>query len=171
MHLQPFSVCNTKSSFQIHLCDCSGEIKVGATRRFLLFGSPSEDAGVSVDRSEISPSLFNGIPLCAVDVGVSGGVPKGGTAPPDEIDGFRFIPGYIEDDDVMIEVGRTNVDVGEGADKAAGGTCEIFGVVEAKLDNVATEEEELDLVGLEARPPVEGVGKEGLEVVEGDGRE
>jgi len=84
---------------------------------------------------------------------------------------LRFNAGYVDDDDVMIEVGRTNVDVGEGADKAAGGTCEILGVVEAKLDNVATEEAEFDLVGLEARPPVEGVGKEGLEDVEGDGLE
>src|SRR5271154_2025696 len=85
--LQLFPVCNIKSSFQIHFCDCAGEIKVGATRRFLFFGSPSEDTGSSADGSEISPSLFNGIPLCAVDVGVSGGVPKGGADPVDEIDG------------------------------------------------------------------------------------
>lgn len=39
------------------------------------------------------------------------------------------------------------------------------------MDNVATEEEEFDLVGLDARPPDEGVGKDGFEVVEGDGRE
>jgi hypothetical protein len=43
-----------------------------------------------------------------------------------------------------------NRDVGEGADNATGGTCEIFGV-DTKLDNVATEDEEFDLVGLGAR--------------------
>ena len=69
----------------------------------------------------------------------------------------------------MTTVGWTNGDVGEGADRAAGGTCEILGVVEAKPDNVATEEEEFDRVGLVAR--AEGVGKDGFEVVEGDGRE
>jgi hypothetical protein len=41
--------------------------------------------------------------------------------------------------------------------------------VEANPANVATEEEEFDLVGLVAR--ADGVGKEGFEGVEGDGRE
>jgi hypothetical protein len=66
-------------------------------------------------------------------------------------------------------VGCTKVDVGEGADRAAGGTCEILGVVEAKPDNVAMEEVEFDRVGLVAR--AEGIGKDGFKVVDGDGRE
>jgi hypothetical protein len=57
---------------------------------------------------------------------------------------------------------------GDGADNAAGGTCDILGV-EAKLDNVATDEEEFDLVGLGAR--TEWVGNEGFDVVDGDGLE
>lgn len=66
-------------------------------------------------------------------------------------------------------VGCTKVDVGEGADRAAGGMVEILGVVEAKPDSVATDDEELDLVGLVAR--AEGVGNTGFEVVEGEGLE
>ena len=61
-----------------------------------------------------------------------------------------------------------NVEVGEGADNAAGGTVEIFGV-EAKPAIVATEDDEFDRTGLLARAP--GVGKDGLEVVDGEGRE
>jgi hypothetical protein len=61
------------------------------------------------------------------------------------------------------------VEVGDGTVRAAGGIVGIFVVVEANPDNVTTEEEEFDLVGLVAR--AEGVGKEGLEVVEGDGLE
>jgi hypothetical protein len=101
-----------------------------------------------------------------VVVGVSGGVPRGAADPVDEIDKFRCIPGC---DDEATTVGWTNVDVGEEADKAATGSCEILGVVEAKPDNVAIEEEEFDRVGLVARAA--GVGKDGVEVVEGDGRE
>ena len=89
---------------------------------------------------DFSPSLFN-----VVVVGVSGGVPRGAADPVDEIDGFRFIPGC---DDKVTTVGWTNVDVGEEADRAATGSCEILGVVEAKPDNVAIEEEEFDRVGL-----------------------
>ncbi len=40
---------------------------------------------------------------------------------------------------------------------------------DAKPDSVATEDEELDRVGLEAR--ADGVGNEGLDRVDGDGRE
>jgi hypothetical protein len=61
-----------------------------------------------------------------------------------------------------------NRGVGDGADNAAGGTCEILGVG-AKLDNVATDDEEFDLVGLGAR--TEWGGKDGFDVVEGDGLE
>lgn len=61
------------------------------------------------------------------------------------------------------------MDVGEEADKVGGGTVVIFGVVEGKPDKVATEDEEFDLVGLAAR--ADGVGKEGFDDVEGDGRE
>jgi len=66
-------------------------------------------------------------------------------------------------------VGRTNVDVGDGAERVAEGTCEILGAVEAKLDNVATEEEEFVRVGLAARG--DGVGNDGFEVVKEEGRE
>ena len=58
------------------------------------------------------------------------------------------------------------MDPGEGADNAAGGTCEILGVEEAYPDSVATEDEELERVGLAARP--DGVGKDGFDVVDGD---
>jgi hypothetical protein len=61
------------------------------------------------------------------------------------------------------------VDVGEGADNAAGGTVEIFGVDDAKPDNVATEDDELDRVGLLALTV--GVGKDGVVSIDGDGRE
>ena len=61
------------------------------------------------------------------------------------------------------------MDVGEGADNDAGSTVEIFGVVAGNPDSVATEEDEFDLVGLAAL--ADGVGNEGLDVVEGDGRE
>jgi hypothetical protein len=62
------------------------------------------------------------------------------------------------------------VEPGEGADSAAGGTCEILGVEEAYPDSVAMEDDELERVGLAARPP-EGVGKDGFDVVDGDGLE
>jgi hypothetical protein len=42
-------------------------------------------------------------------------------------------------------------------------------VEDAKPDSVATEEEELDRVGLDAR--ADGVGNEGFDKVDGDGRE
>ena len=59
--------------------------------------------------------------------------------------------------------------MGEGADSAGGCTVETFGVVETKPDNVATDDEEFDRVGLVAR--ADGVGNDGFDVVEGDGRE
>lgn len=151
-----------KYNAHFYFCDAAGETKVGAILRFLLFGSSSDVVSTDGSDDDLSPSLFN-----VVDVGVSGGVPKGAAAEPvDEIDGFRFIPGY--GDEVTI-VGWTNVDVGEEAGRAAVGICEILGVVEAKPDNVAMEEEEFDRVGLVAR--AEGVGKDGFEDVEGEGRE
>jgi hypothetical protein len=58
-------------------------IKVGATRRFLLFGS-SSDEGVST--ASLVSSRFNGIPE-----GVSGGVTVG-AEPVDDIDGCRAEP-------------------------------------------------------------------------------
>jgi len=102
-----------------YFCDAAGKIKVGAILRFLLFGSSSDDVPIDCSDDDISPSLFN-----VVEVGVSGGVPRGAADP---IDGFRFVPGC---DDVTV-VGCTKVDVGEDADRAAAGTCEIMGVVEA----------------------------------------
>jgi len=145
---------------QIHFRDSAGEINVGATRRFLVFGSSSDDESIAL--SGTSPSRFCGIAI--IEVGVSGGVPNC-AEPVDEIEGFRVVPACME----VTVVGCTKVDVGEGADKAAGGMVEILGVVEAKPDSVATDDEELDLVGLVAR--AEGVGNTGFEVVEGEGLE
>jgi hypothetical protein len=65
-------------------------------------------------------------------------------------------------------VGWTKVDVGDGAESAIGGIVEILGV-EEKADTVATEGDEFERVGLVARTG--GVGKEGFEIVEGEGRE
>ena len=152
---------NNNNNFpKSYFCDGAGEIRVGATLRFLLFGCSSDSVSVDGSDDDVSNSLFN-----ATDVGVSGGVPNGAADPVDEIDGFRFNTGCDE----VTTVGWTNVDVGGGADRAAGGTCDILEVVEAKPDKVATEEEEFDRVGLDAR--ADGVGKDGFEVVEGDGRE
>jgi len=126
----------------------------------LLFGSSSDDESIAL--SGISPSRFWGIPI--IEVGVSGGVPSV-AEPVDEIDGFRIVPGCV----AVRAIGCTKVDVGEGADKAAGGMVEIFGVVEAKPESVATDDDELDLVGLV--PRAEGVGNCGLDVVDGEGLE
>lgn len=89
---------------------------------------------------------------------------KVGRDPLEEIEGFR-VPPWWEDD----TVGWINAEEGDGADNAAGGTWDILGVEDAKPDSVATEEEELDRVGLEAR--ADGVGNEGFDRVDGDGRE
>jgi hypothetical protein len=98
-----------------------------------------------------------------VPVAVSGGVSRV-TNPVNDIDGFRLLLGCVD----VPTVGCMKVEVGEGADNVTGGTDEILDVDEAKPDSVATEEEEFDLVGL---VPLGGAGNEGLDVVEGDGRE
>ena len=93
-------------------------------------------------------------------MGVSGGVPK----PVDEIDGvLALVAECVE------TVGCAKVEVGDGADKAGGGTVEIFGVEDAKPESVATDEDELDRVGL--LPRADGVGKDGFDMIDGDGRE
>ena len=61
-----------------------------------------------------------------------------------------------------------NVEVGDGAERVAGGAVESLGPEEAKPDNVATEDEEFERVGLLALAV--GVGNDGFEIVEGDGR-
>lgn len=66
-------------------------------------------------------------------------------------------------------MGWINAEEGDGAEKAAGGTWDNLGVEDAKPDSVATDEEELDRVGLDAR--ADGAGKEGFDRVDGDGRE
>jgi len=71
-----------------YFCDSAGEIKVGATRRFLFFGSSSDTLGPNV--SDISDSRFFGISL--VEAGVTGGVAKGGIDPVDDIEAFLFDP-------------------------------------------------------------------------------
>jgi hypothetical protein len=131
----------------------AGEIKVGATRRFLLFGS-----SCVVSPAIPSPSRFAG----ATGAGVSGGVDNSALVPVDEILAFRF------DDPVFTTVGCANVDVGDGAESAMGGMVDIL-AVEAKGETVAMEEDEFERVGLVARTG--GVGKEGFEIVEGEGRE
>ena len=135
----------------------AGEIKVGAIRRFLLFGSSSV---ASAEVPEISPSRLTD----GAGVGVSGGVDNGGLDPVDEIDGFRFAAPIWE----AMTVGWTKVDVGDGAERVTGAIVEILGADE-KANAVATEEDEFERVGLAARKG--GVGNEGVEIVDGDGRE
>jgi len=133
----------------------AGEIKVGAIRRFLFFGSSSVP---STAAPEISPSRL----ASGAGVGVSGGVDNGGLDPVDEIDGFRFEAPPCE----VMMVGWTKVDVGDGTERATGGIVEILGVDE-NGDTVVTEDE-FERVGLAARKG--GAGNDGVEM-DGDGRE
>ena len=78
---------NAKQS--VYFCESAGDTKIGATRRFLLFGTSFDD--VSAGASDASLSRFRGIPTPVVDVGVSGGV-LSGADPVDETEGFRVVP-------------------------------------------------------------------------------
>ena len=73
---------------QIYFRESAGKINVGATLRFLLFGSSSEDDGSTTACSGTSISRFRGI-IPVAEFGVSGGVPSGAADPVDDIDKFR----------------------------------------------------------------------------------
>jgi len=69
----------------------AGAIKVGATLRFLLFGSSSEEEASTTVGSGTSLSRFCGIIPVLVAVGVSGGVPRGAAEPVDDTERFRVV--------------------------------------------------------------------------------